>query len=163
VLHFVAGPRLTFHHESRFVPFAQVLFGGAYATTSARLTALPLGTVIPGLLPPGLVLDPNTPISTRLTASNTGFAMMAGGGLDIKISKHNWTAVSATASPYGICDRPGCRAACPSVPPCQEGIPHTAINKLFPTPRLRRVFEIDKSKKTHPLQKRNGTFPPKIG
>jgi hypothetical protein len=49
---------------------------------------LPFGTGIPGLLPTGLVLDPNTPISTRLTASNTGFAMMAGGGLDIKISKH---------------------------------------------------------------------------
>jgi hypothetical protein len=47
-----------------------------------------LNTGIPGLLPPGLILDPNLPISARIGASNTGFAMMAGGGLDIRISKH---------------------------------------------------------------------------
>jgi hypothetical protein len=88
VINFVAGPRITMHNHSRFTPFAQVLFGGAYGTTSARLLALPLNTGIPGLLPPGLILDPNLPVSTRLTASNTGFAMMAGGGLDIKINKH---------------------------------------------------------------------------
>jgi hypothetical protein len=33
-------------------------------------------------------VDPSLPISTRVTASHTGFAMMAGGGLDIKLSKH---------------------------------------------------------------------------
>jgi hypothetical protein len=88
VLHFVAGPRITMNHEGRFVPFGQVLFGGAYGTTSARISALPLDTGIPGIIPPGLVLDPNIPISTRVNASNTGFAMMAGGGVDIKISKH---------------------------------------------------------------------------
>lgn len=34
------------------------------------------------MIPPGL------PVSARLGASNTGFAMLAGGGLDIKLSKH---------------------------------------------------------------------------
>ena len=88
VWNFVAGPRITWHNHSRFTPFGQVLFGGAYGATSARITALPLVTGVPGIVPPGLILDPNLPISTRVTASNTGFAMMAGGGLDIKLSKH---------------------------------------------------------------------------
>src|SRR5260370_3276121 len=37
VINFVAGPRLTYHNHSRFTPFAQVLFGGAYATASAPI------------------------------------------------------------------------------------------------------------------------------
>ena len=42
VVHFVAGPRFAFHNHSRFTPFAEALFGGAYATTSARIGALPI-------------------------------------------------------------------------------------------------------------------------
>jgi hypothetical protein len=83
VVNFVAGPRVTFHRHSRWMPFGQVLFGGAYSTTSTPITVLPLGVInAPPLLGPG-----NFPVTTRLTASHTGFAMMAGGGLDIKISK----------------------------------------------------------------------------
>jgi hypothetical protein len=88
VVNFVAGPRITIHNHSRFTPFVQVLFGGAYGTASARISALPLNTGIPGLLPPEIILDPNLPVTTRLSASHTGFAMMAGGGLDIKLSRH---------------------------------------------------------------------------
>ena len=44
--------------------------------------------VLPAALPPGLIIPPGLPVSGRLVASNTDFAMLAGGGLDIKINKH---------------------------------------------------------------------------
>jgi opacity protein-like surface antigen len=85
VMDFVAGPRFTLHNHSRFLPYAQALFGGAYSTTSTALNVLPTtGTVFP----PGIIVNPNEPITARLHASNTGFAMLVGGGLDIKLSKH---------------------------------------------------------------------------
>src|SRR5262245_1940840 len=80
VLNFVAGPRVYFRNESRFTPFAHVLFGGAYSTASAQIP-LPGGVIPP-------ILDNGQAITARLNASRTGFAMMAGGGLDIKLSKH---------------------------------------------------------------------------
>jgi hypothetical protein len=81
VINFVAGPRFTYRNHSRFTPFAQVLFGGSYATTSAQIgltggETLPFGTFLPGA------------VSARIGASHTGFAMFAGGGLDIKANKH---------------------------------------------------------------------------
>jgi len=85
VMNFVAGPRFTYHNHSRFWPYAQALFGGAYSTTSTQVSLLPsTGTVFP----PGIIVNPNVPLSARVGASNTGFAMLAGGGLDIKLSKH---------------------------------------------------------------------------
>ena len=86
VANFVAGPRVTIHNRSHFVPFVEALFGGSYATMSTGLTVLPAASTAG--LPPGLVIPPGFPITTRLTASHTGFAMLAGGGLDIKISRH---------------------------------------------------------------------------
>jgi opacity protein-like surface antigen len=80
VVDFVAGPRVTFHNHSRFQPFVQALFGGAYATTSMQ--------VIDAVTPPGAILPPGLPVTARLVASKTGFAMLVGGGLDIKMSKH---------------------------------------------------------------------------
>ena len=85
VLNFVAGPRFTYRNHTRFTPFGQVLFGGAYSTASARVSLLPLGGEV---IPPGIVVPPDVPITARLNASHTGFAMFAGGGLDIKVSKH---------------------------------------------------------------------------
>ena len=82
VINFVAGPRITYHNHSRFVPFGQVLFGGAYATASLPVTVTGGGAIVP----PGIILPPI--VAARVNASNTGFAMMAGGGLDIKVSKH---------------------------------------------------------------------------
>jgi hypothetical protein len=81
VMNFVAGPRFTYRKHGRFIPYAQVLFGGAYSTASAPI-------VLTGgeILPPILVTPAN--LSARLVASHTGFAMFAGGGLDIKINKH---------------------------------------------------------------------------
>jgi outer membrane protein OmpA-like peptidoglycan-associated protein len=86
VINFVAGPRITIHNKSRFVPFFQTLVGGAYGTASTGITLLP--AVLPTALPPGVVLPPDLPVSARLVASHTGFALLAGGGLDIKISRH---------------------------------------------------------------------------
>jgi hypothetical protein len=86
VASFTAGPRFTFNHSGRWVPYVQVLFGGAYATTSTGIGVLPLANG--AVIPPGIVLPPGVPFSARLGASNTDFAMLAGGGLDIKISRH---------------------------------------------------------------------------
>src|SRR6266850_4023673 len=76
---FLAGPRLSVRHWSRVTPYFQVLFGGVYATTSAAL----LTDVV---LPSGVVLP--TGSSLRATKAEVGFAMTAGGGLDIKVSRH---------------------------------------------------------------------------
>jgi outer membrane protein OmpA-like peptidoglycan-associated protein len=86
VMNFVAGPRLTLHNRSRFVPFVEGLVGGAYATMSTRLTGV--SATVPGGLPPGLVIPPDLPVTVRLRASRTGFALLAGGGLDLKLSRH---------------------------------------------------------------------------
>jgi hypothetical protein len=88
VLNFVVGPRYTYrHHESRFQPFVQALFGGSHATSSTHLNILGGEIVTPQIFPP-IVVNPNLPITARLVESRTGFAMLAGGGLDIKINKH---------------------------------------------------------------------------
>jgi hypothetical protein len=77
-----AGPRFTYHNHSRFTPFVHVLFGGGFGSAS-----LP---VIDAVLPPGITLPPTATgaIRARFTTSDNGFAMFAGGGLDIKLSKH---------------------------------------------------------------------------
>jgi opacity protein-like surface antigen len=69
IANFLAGPRVSFrtHHLH---PYVQVLWGGAYATTSTNVLA-----VLPALNP-------------QLGTSQTAFAMTAGGGLDIRITKH---------------------------------------------------------------------------
>ena len=91
VLNFAVGPRYTFRHHvlhgSRFQPFVQALFGGAYSTSSAHLDILG-GTIVNPFIFPPITINPNLPITTRLVASRTGFSMLAGGGLDIKINKH---------------------------------------------------------------------------
>lgn len=101
VMNFVAGPRFAWHNDSRFTPFVQSLFGGAYGTTSTEITipfapgATPTPPIaIPPQFCPDCIVTPNQtgsstiPISARLVASGTHFAMLAGGGLDIKVSKH---------------------------------------------------------------------------
>jgi len=85
VMNFCAGPRYTFRHWGRWVPYAQVLFGGHYSTSSVSISALIQPNTV---LPPGFIVNPNLPVSARLTASDTGFAMLAGGGLDVKLGRH---------------------------------------------------------------------------
>ena len=86
VVDFVAGPRYTLRtHHSRFMPYVQVLLGGAYGTTSTSIAAFP---VVPVAGPFGNVVLPGGAIEARVNASNTGFALLAGGGLDIRAGKH---------------------------------------------------------------------------
>jgi hypothetical protein len=82
VIDFVAGPRYTIH-RGRVAPFVQALFGGSHATTSAQFISFPILNAIAGIPVPG-----NLPVTSRVSASHTGFAMLAGGGVDIKFGKH---------------------------------------------------------------------------
>lgn len=95
VANFVAGPRYSYHNHSRFTPFVEVMFGGAYSTTSTQVTftGIPTNPIVipppfrPVVTPVGTVTE-TVPVTARLVASTTRFAMMAGGGLDVKINKH---------------------------------------------------------------------------
>jgi hypothetical protein len=84
---FVLGPRYTFHKHSHWMPFAQALFGGARASSSTSVRVLPGGIIWP---PVGLIVPPGTlqPVDATLRAERTGFGMLIGGGLDIKVGKH---------------------------------------------------------------------------
>ena len=84
---FVLGPRYTAHWHKRLMPFAQALFGGARASSTTSVQLLQGGIIWP---PPGLGVPPGTlqPVNATLEADRTGFAMLVGGGLDIKITKH---------------------------------------------------------------------------
>ena len=66
---YLFGPRLSFRNHERFTPFAQVLFGGIHASDV---------TLSSGCTGAGC---------TVLPAENS-FAMTAGGGLDLKVSRH---------------------------------------------------------------------------
>jgi hypothetical protein len=83
VAHFVVGPRYKFNQHSKFQPYVQALFGGAYATASTQIEAVrvvnPLNPSIPGT---------GDAVSARLVGSRRSFAMLIGGGLDWKVSKH---------------------------------------------------------------------------
>jgi hypothetical protein len=85
VANYVFGPRVAMHGK-RFTPFVQFLFGGAYGNrqraglrpAAARRTSSAARSRS-GSQPP---------ITARINASQNAFAMMAGGGVDIKLSKH---------------------------------------------------------------------------
>jgi hypothetical protein len=85
VANFTAGPRFSWRKWSRFRLYGQVLFGGFYATTSAPIAIL---TADNAVIPPGFNVVPGGPTTARVNASTTGFAMLAGGGLDIKLARH---------------------------------------------------------------------------
>jgi hypothetical protein len=76
----------------RIQPFAQVLFGGGYATSSMQLDVVGAKIVAPPSVShptaPPIDINPNMPLSVRVVSSRGGFAMLVGGGVDIKISKH---------------------------------------------------------------------------
>jgi opacity protein-like surface antigen len=78
--HFLLGPRYGFYNHSRFTPFVEVLFGGARGSVSADLNR------VQEVFPSSSITVPND-VSARLTASRTSFAMMAGGGLDIRLTE----------------------------------------------------------------------------
>lgn len=82
---FLFGPRLSLRF-SRFRPYFNVLFGGAYIASSTQVNAI--AVVTPHSILGGQPIIPGQPITARIGAQQTAFAMVAGGGLDIKMSKH---------------------------------------------------------------------------
>ena len=82
--HFLLGPRYQYHNHSRFTPFGEILFGAGEASVSTSVADV---GQVPSVLPATSITVPDN-VSVRLTASRTSFAMMAGGGLDIRVSKH---------------------------------------------------------------------------
>jgi opacity protein-like surface antigen len=81
---FMAGPRYSWR-SSRIRPYAQLLLGGVYVTTSRRITVIPVATTTAGNV---IIADPNQAIDTRLSFGRGAFAMTAGGGLDFIVNKH---------------------------------------------------------------------------
>jgi hypothetical protein len=77
---FLFGPRVSFRYP-HIRPYFQVLFGGVYLTASTELRAIAVDPSPPTPIP-------GQPITARIGAQQTAFAMTAGGGLDIKINKH---------------------------------------------------------------------------
>lgn len=67
VLTYLFGPRFSYRRYDRITPFAQVLFGGVHANQ--------------------VVLD-NCTFSCILLPSESSFALTAGGGLDLNLSRH---------------------------------------------------------------------------
>jgi hypothetical protein len=84
------GPRVSWR-RGRITPYGQVLFGAAYRQLSRRLnvvTGLTTPILPPVVTPLDLFPGPGVEVTARLTGSETAFAMAAGGGLDIRVSKH---------------------------------------------------------------------------
>jgi len=81
---YLLGPRVSFKKGSRFVPYVQVLFGGA--TSWQSLPVPDVALVVPAIVGGGVIIPNGANI--RFNRETSGFAMTAGGGLDIKINKH---------------------------------------------------------------------------
>ena len=81
---YLLGPRASFKKGSRFVPYVQALFGGA--TVWQSLPVPNAAIIVPPALGGGVIVPNGANI--RFNRETSGFAMTAGGGLDIKINRH---------------------------------------------------------------------------
>jgi len=81
---YLLGPRASFKKGSRFVPYVQALFGGA--TVWQSLPVPDAAIIVPPALGGGVIVPNGANI--RFNRETSGFAMTAGGGLDIKINRH---------------------------------------------------------------------------
>lgn len=77
---FLLGPRYGYYNHSRFTPFVEALFGASRGSVSIDLNQ------VQEVFPSSSINLPDD-VSGRLTASRTQFAMMAGGGLDIRLTE----------------------------------------------------------------------------
>jgi len=86
---YMFGPRYSYRSESRFTPYAQIVFGGATRMLSRQLDVLTGANipVFPVVAPQSLFPGANTQITAQVSATQTAFAMAVGGGLDWKIAK----------------------------------------------------------------------------
>jgi hypothetical protein len=87
VTSYTLGPRYTLHSHGRFMPYVQVLFGGATASLSTTVETFVAPPIDAPPIFPGVILPPGRTIDLKVRASKTGFAMLVGGGLDIKLFK----------------------------------------------------------------------------
>jgi opacity protein-like surface antigen len=71
---YLFGPRVSLRHR-HLRPYFQLLWGGVYLTSSTQVSLLA-----------STPKDP--PVTARISAQQTAFSLAAGGGLDIRISKH---------------------------------------------------------------------------
>ena len=81
---YLLGPRVSFKKGSRFVPYVQALFGGA--TLWESLPVPDVAIIVPAIAGGGVIIPNGANIQFHRETS--GFAMTAGGGLDIKINRH---------------------------------------------------------------------------
>jgi hypothetical protein len=86
---FLIGPRLSHHSSSRFTPYFQILFGAAERSARKEVSAVtdPNTPVFPVVTPHDLFPGPGVEITAGVSASQTGFALITGGGIDWRISK----------------------------------------------------------------------------
>ncbi len=85
-INYVAGPRFSIRRIKHVTPYFQALFGGVTGTSSIPTNGfVDPSTPILAALP---VLPTNLPVSVRFVRSTTGFALTAGGGIEVNISKH---------------------------------------------------------------------------
>jgi hypothetical protein len=80
--HFVFGPRISIRKWKRVTPFLETLFGGTYYSASG-----PQVGFVPVLTANGDII-PGDVIAPTVTSHQVTFALMAGGGVDIRINKH---------------------------------------------------------------------------
>jgi hypothetical protein len=88
---FLFGPRATYRrHGGRFTPYAQILFGGATRSISRQINSVtdPDTPIFPVVNPLNLFPGPGVEVTSRISASQTAFAMAVGGGVDWRIGKH---------------------------------------------------------------------------
>jgi hypothetical protein len=87
---YLFGPRVSYRSESRFTPYAQIVFGAATRSLSRQLDVVTGANipVFPVVKPRDLFPGANTEITAQVSANQTAFAMAVGGGLDWKIAKH---------------------------------------------------------------------------
>lgn len=76
IFNYLFGPRVNIRNHTRVTPYLNILFGGVYATAQATTGAqICTGTSC-------------VPASAHLTNSQNAFAMVVGGGIDVRLAKH---------------------------------------------------------------------------
>ena len=89
-VNYLVGPRIPIRKWSRVTPYAQVLFGGARASSSV-LIQVPEGTVPPPIAMPAsgsLAPRQGRSVTARAATAQTVFAWTLGGGLDVRINRY---------------------------------------------------------------------------
>jgi opacity protein-like surface antigen len=87
---YLFGPRFSYRKHSHFIPYGQILFGGATQALSRELNVVTDSNnpVFPVVTPHNLFPGADTAITAQVSADRTAFAMVVGGGLDMRVSKH---------------------------------------------------------------------------